>query len=154
MVTETFISATRLHKNSAFRSLLWAWIHYNSVHNNCVLLFDLSRRHCDIFFSPINVFKASWKPSDCTRKEKRMTAATWRSSNNKHKSFLPLVIKSNSCHSVPKLNRSGQLVRRHHLVMSVSKYIDQSVTIERVICRDNIVNPIASYTVKYVLKLI
>lgn len=66
-----------------------------------------------------------------------MTAATWRSSNNKHKSFLPLVI-----------NRSGQLVRRQHLVMSVSKYI------ERVICRDNIVNPIASYTVKYVLKLI
>lgn len=77
-----------------------------------------------------------------------MTAATWRSSNNKHKSFLPLVIKSNSCHSVPKQNRSGQLVRRQHLVMSVSKYI------ERVICRDNIVNPIASYTVKYVLKLI
>lgn len=137
MVTETFISATRLHKNSAFRSLLWAWIHYNSVHNNC-----------DIFFSPINVFKASWKPSECTRKEKRMTAATWRSSNNKHKSFLPLVIKSNSCHSVPKLNRSGQLVRRQHLVMSVSKYI------ERVICRDNIVNPIASYTEKCVLKLI
>lgn len=137
MVTETFISATRLHKNSAFRSLLWAWIHYNSVHNNC-----------DIFFSPINVFKASWKPSEFTRKEKRMTAATWRSSNNKHKSFLPLVIKSNSCHSVPKLNRSGQLVRRQHLVMSVSKYI------ERVICRDNIVNPIASYTEKCVLKLI
>lgn len=77
-----------------------------------------------------------------------MTAATWRSSNNKHKSFLPLVIKSNSCHSVPKLNRSGQLVRRQHLVMSVSKYI------ERVICRDNIVNPIASYTEKCVLKLI
>lgn len=134
MVTETFISATRLHKNSAFRSLLWAWIHYNSVHNNC-----------DIFFSPINVFKASWKPSECTRKEKRMTAATWRSSNNKHKSFLPLVIKPNSCHSVPKQNRSGQLVRRQHLVMSVSKYI------ERVICRDNIVNPIASYTEKCVL---